>query len=649
MSLSARGGALSQRTVRVPAGAVRSEEIVTVTPDGEGPVTVSVDEGPSVAPYNPGLCYDSRLIGVTSGYCYRGVRVAPGPPLVLFGIADRTMRSGGDAERIELAAVFANVPGAADLVAVSSDPAVAEVALEDRVLTVTPGSSGVATVMVTATGADGEHHRRRFAVTVSQPSVPLLLSGAHGEREGFVRLINRSAESGEVVIRAIDDAGMRHGPVRLSLGAHAAGHFNSGDLARGNAAKGLSGGVGSGAGDWRLEFESAVAVEALAHARTRDGFLTSLVDVAPVEAGVHRVAIFNPADNTGQVSRLRVSNAGLDAVRVTVRGVDDAGMASAGSVRWTLPAGESRTYTASQLESGHAGFEGALGDGEGKWRLTVEAGAPVVVMSLLENVATGHLTNLSAGPVARTRGAYRLPLFPSASDPNGRQGFARVMNRSDRPGTVRVVAHDDAGAWHGPLELSLDAGQAAHFNSEDLELGNAAKGLSGSTGAGEGDWHLQLTSDLDIDVLGYVRMPDGFLTTMHEVAAWADGAWRVAVFNPGSNTNQVSWLRVVNTSTEEARVEIRGEDDAGVPGEGQARGIWVPARGALTLTAAELEAGVPYPYQEGYWDRYPLGDGTGKWRLVVTSEAPLQVMSLLESPTGHLTNLSTAPDQSASE
>ena len=64
-----------------------------------------------------------------------------------------------------------------------------------------------------------------------------------------------------------------------------------------------------------------------------------------------------------------------------------------------------------------------------------------------------------------------------------------------------------------------------------------------------------------------------------------------------------------------------------------------PAGGSVTLTAAELEAGVPYELFEGYWDRNPLGDGSGKWRFVVVSERPVLVMSLLSSPTGHLTNL----------
>ena len=37
-----------------------------------------------------------------------------------------------------------------------------------------------------------------------------------------------------------------------------------------------------------------------------------------------------------------------------------------------------------------------------------------------------------------------------------------------------------------------------------------------------------------------------------------------------------------------------------------------------------------------------LGEGQGKWRLTLFSESPLTVMNLLETPTGHLTNLGPA-------
>ena len=37
-----------------------------------------------------------------------------------------------------------------------------------------------------------------------------------------------------------------------------------------------------------------------------------------------------------------------------------------------------------------------------------------------------------------------------------------------------------------------------------------------------------------------------------------------------------------------------------------------------------------------------LGDGAGKWRLLITAGNPVVGMSLLESASGHLTNISTA-------
>lgn len=75
---------------------------------------------------------------------------------------------------------------------------------------------------------------------------------------------------------------------------------------------------------------------------------------------------------------------------------------------------------------------------------------------------------------------------------------------------------DDANRDYPASTLSLDAEQTKHFNSEDLESGNENKGLSGGTGAGDGDWRLALGSDLDIEALAYVRTEDGFLTAMHD-------------------------------------------------------------------------------------------------------------------------------------
>ena len=84
----------------------------------------------------------------------------------------------------------------------------------------------------------------------------------------------------------------------------------------------------------------------------------------------------------------------MNAERVSIGGVDDQGR-NAGPVALTLAAGESRTLSALELETGSAqGLTGTLGDGGGKWRLFITAGQSVYGLSLLEAVS-GHLTNIS--------------------------------------------------------------------------------------------------------------------------------------------------------------------------------------------------------------------------------------------------------------
>lgn len=215
-----------------------------------------------------------------------------------------------------------------------------------------------------------------------------------------------------------------------------------------------------------------------------------------------------------------------------------------------------------------------------------------------------------------------------------RQGFVRVVNRGEA-GSVEIRAYDATDIEYETVSLQMDANETVHFNSDDLEMGNAAKGLSGSTGAGEGDWRLVLTSALDLDVLAYMRTDDGFLTSMHDTVPGIGGVHRVPIFNPGSNRNQVSQLRLINTGDEVAEVTISGVDDTGQGSAGQVR-LSLPAGKVRTVTAQALEAGADD--LDG-----ALGDGFGKWRLEVNSDMPIYVLNLLESPTGHLTNLSTRP------
>ena len=226
-----------------------------------------------------------------------------------------------------------------------------------------------------------------------------------------------------------------------------------------------------------------------------------------------------------------------------------------------------------------------------------------------EPVAHDPWSPALASSTATSSTTHLVPLFPAASDA-ALQGFVRVINHAGDAGEVQVDAIDDTGTSYGPLTLSIDAHQTVHFNSNDLEAGNAGKGLTGSTGVGEGDWRLTLSSDLDVEVLSYIRTTDGFLTAMHDLAPEADGMHRIAIFNPGSNTSQVSRLRLLNTGEEAAEVTIEGTDDRG-SSPGGAVEVTVAAGASRTLTAAELESG-------GTGMTGALGDGAGKWRLTVT-------------------------------
>ena len=303
----------------------------------------------------------------------------------------------------------------AQTAATSDDPDGFRLEVVDGELRVTlVDAEGPTTVTVTGTGDDGATETLAFHVSLRQV-VALFPAAASPVYQGFVRVINHSPRAGRVVIHATDDEGRRHDPVTHAGAAAPAVTvpFNSQDLEHGNPAKGLAEGIGAGAGDWRLNLGSNLDIEVLGYARTADGFVTALHDLAPVSGDLRAIAIVNPGSNRDQVSLLRLVNHGEETAEVTVRAVDDQGASPGRDVRFGVDPGAARTLTAAELEAGE-GATGSLGDGTGKWRLEVESAQPVYAVSLLES-PTGHLTNLSTGPVPAVAGVHTVPLFPSAA------------------------------------------------------------------------------------------------------------------------------------------------------------------------------------------------------------------------------------------
>ena len=68
---------------------------------------------------------------------------------------------------------------------------------------------------------------------------------------------------------------------------------------------------------------------------------------------------------------------------------------------------------------------------------------------------------LAQSQAAFAQAEHDIPLVISASNA-GQQGFVRIINHSNRPGTVRIHAIDDRGRHFGPVSLSLDAKEAMH-------------------------------------------------------------------------------------------------------------------------------------------------------------------------------------------
>ena len=264
---------------------------------------------------------------------------------------------------------------------------------------------------------------------------------------------------------------------------------------------------------------------------------------------------------------------------------------------------------------------------------------PIPSRNLVRLIAVlAGLVLLCGGALAER---YAVPLLAPPGASGDPEGVLRIVNSAAESGTVSIYAIDDAGMRSGPAVFTLNASAAAEFTAAELQSGNAARGLDGGLGAAAGDARLVIETDLDIVPLAFVRAADGTLSAMNEtVRATAAQAGRyrydVPVFNPAADAVQASRLRLINPGDAAAAVTIAGLDDGGAAASGGEVTLTLPAGGARTLTAPQIEAG-----GAGLTGR--LGaPGLGRWRLTVTADRPLQVMNIVAAPAGYWSNLSAA-------
>ena len=228
----------------------------------------------------------------------------------------------------------------------------------------------------------------------------------------------------------------------------------------------------------------------------------------------------------------------------------------------------------------------------------------------------------------------RVGWLPSAGrwESEGVKGVLRLVNRAGASGEVRIEAWDDAGVMYGPLVLSLGGYEAVELDSGELEGGAPGKGLSGATGEGEGDWRLEVTSALDVGVVVYGRTREGVVSALHDRVERSGMGHGVELFNAGRSVHQASALRVVNSGAEDAAVRIEGMDDGGAWSSGVVE-FGLGGGMSRTLTAQQLETG------EGLSGG--LGEGEGRWRLEVSADRSIEVLHLVTSAAGVVSNVST--------
>ena len=98
----------------------------------------------------------------------------------------------------------------------------------------------------------------------------------------------------------------------------------------------------------------------------------------------------------------------------------------------------------------------------------------------------------------------------------------------------------------------------------------------------------------------------------------------------------MSRLLLINPENRDANVTIEGTDDDGASPGGTVA-FTVTAGSVRVVDASQLESG-------GDDLSGAIGDGTGKWRLIVEADRSILVVNLLSNPTGHITNLSSVPE-----
>ncbi len=457
-------------------------------------------------------------------------------------------------------------------------------------------------------------------------------------KQSFLRFVNTTTNTMELEVYGRDDAAQpsRTGPVRFSLPPGAAKQMTAQDLERGNPLKGLEGYLCDGTGKWQLQVRASEPIEVMNLIRTTEGFLTGMNQTVPESNGRWSVNYFNAASNLEQASFLRIVNKNDVDGQVEISAVNAAGATVETRLQLAINANESIQLNAGDLESGNEGkgLAGALGSGSEQWRLNLTSTLDLDVLSLVR-MSNGFLINMSRDINSDSEANRTKPAYYFNHPDNDHESLLRLSNQAEVSNDIELSVTDDLGnRQNALLSVTIPAQQTVTLGSADFATGTDLGSLQDGLDEGMSRWRIDAVGSQPFDAMSVFQSRDGLLSNMSDYLNIEQGPEQLLMMNPGSNGNQRSLLRLINENTEAASVDIVGIDDTGA--QSAAVSLTIPSMQAVELTSQQLEAGSETAVMQG-----ALGDGQGKWRLLLEADRAVRLQHLLQSPSGYTANLTS--------
>ena len=245
---------------------------------------------------------------------------------------------------------------------------------------------------------------------------------------------------------------------------------------------------------------------------------------------------------------------------------------------------------------------------------------------------------------ATNRLAEHTVLYFPASDGTTSEGYLHIINHSDEEGELSITAIDDFGNRLEAIVLTLKAEEALDFSASEIEPAEKNDDTNDSTERRR-NWRLEISSELPIEVLSFMRDANGAMTPIHEGVPLIAHRHRIPVFYVGDPNSSNSVLRVVNQKDESVIVEISATDKTKRKAKASVR---IPGAHTLHIQGADLREGETpqsWPEESELVGAIDLDEGMWQVDVEVASNQSIAVVHLLKSKNDQQVDLSVNETQ----